>query len=77
MAATVWTIGHSTRGIDDFISLLQAYQITQVIDIRLIPFSRRFPHFHIDALAATLREAAMAYHHLPLLGGRRKPLRTQ
>ena len=74
MLTILWTIGHSTRGIDEFIALLHTYQITQVIDIRLIPFSRRYPHFHTKTLAAALQEAAMAYHHLPLLGGRRKPL---
>jgi len=74
MATTIWTIGHSTRGIEEFIALLRTYRIAQVIDIRLFPFSRRYPHFHTETLAAALREAQMAYHHLSLLGGRRKAL---
>ena len=74
MAMTIWTIGHSTRDIEDFITLLHAYRIAQVIDIRLIPFSRRYPHFHTEALAAALRNAGMTYHHLAILGGRRKAL---
>lgn len=74
MAMTIWTIGHSTRGIEEFIALLRTYRIAQVIDIRLIPFSRRYPHFHTEALAAALRDGGMTYHHLALLGGRRKAL---
>ena len=74
MAMTIWTIGHSTRGIEEFMAILHSYRIAQVIDIRLIPFSRRHPHFHTEALAATLGHAGMTYHHLALLGGRRKAL---
>jgi uncharacterized protein (DUF488 family) len=74
MAGTIWTIGHSTRSIEEFIALLHAYRMAQVVDIRLIPFSRRYPHFHTDALAEALRDAAITYHHLALLGGRRKAL---
>ena len=68
----LWTIGHSTRSIDVFIGLLKAYQIELLVDVRIIPFSRRNPQFHTAALAASLQGVGLRYHHLSALGGRRK-----
>ncbi len=68
----MWTIGHSTRSIEEFIGLLQAYNIHHLIDVRIIPFSRRNPQFHQEALAESLRDAGIRYLHIPDLGGRRK-----
>lgn len=68
-----YTIGHSTRSIEDFVSLLRAHGIDRLVDVRRYPGSRRFPHFGRDALAAHLEEAGIEYVHEPALGGRRKP----
>jgi hypothetical protein len=74
-ASTVFTIGHSTRSLDEFIDLLRAHGIGQLADIRTIPRSRRHPHFSIDALSLSLPAAGIAYRHMPGLGGLRKPAR--
>ncbi|MGH9686419.1 MAG: DUF488 family protein [Candidatus Acidiferrales bacterium] len=68
---TIFTIGHSTRPIEDFIKLLQAHGVKQLIDIRTIPKSRHNPQFNGDALAAALRAARIRYVHLKELGGLR------
>ena len=70
---TVWTIGHSTRPIDEFIGLLRAHQIGLLVDVRTVPRSRYNPQFNRDTLAQSLRDAGLRYRHLPELGGLRKP----
>jgi uncharacterized protein (DUF488 family) len=72
---TVFTIGHSTRSIEEFIELLRLNGVRQLIDIRTIPKSRRNPQFSTDALAASLHAAGIAYVHLKALGGLRHPRR--
>lgn len=67
----VYTFGHSTRSIEEFVSALNAYDITLVVDIRRFPGSRRNPQFDADALAATLEEHDIGYSHFDALGGRR------
>src|SRR3954454_17506135 len=69
----IWTIGHSTRSIDEFVSLLQANGIKLVADVRSFPGSRRYPHYGKAALAQSLKAHAIRYEHFPELGGRRKP----
>jgi uncharacterized protein (DUF488 family) len=69
----IWTIGHSTRGLDEFFALLAPYGIEAVADVRRYPGSRRLPHFSQDALSASLAETRIAYAHFPELGGRRRP----
>lgn len=69
----IWTIGHSTRSIEEFFALLQGQQIELLIDIRTYPGSRRFPHFNKENLAAFLPENGIAYRHRIGLGGRRRP----
>ena len=69
----VWTIGHSTRTADEFLSLLQANGIECLVDVRSFPGSRRYPQFNRDELSADLQAAGIDYHHLKSLGGRRKP----
>ena len=69
----IYTIGHSTRTIDDFIELLSRNGVRQLGDVRTIPKSRRHPHFAREALEATLPAAGVAYRHFPGLGGLRKP----
>ena len=69
----VSTIGHSTRSVEEFIAILKAHGIEQLIDIRTIPRSRRNPQFNRDALPETLAASGISYGHLPGLGGLRKP----
>jgi uncharacterized protein (DUF488 family) len=71
----IWTIGHSTRTIEEFIGALQANGIKLVSDVRLLPGSRRYPQFNKEALAKSLADHAIGYEHFPELGGRRKPRR--
>ena len=68
----IWTIGHSTRTIDEFISLLQANQIRLLVDVRSLPGSKRYPQFNKEALADSLGKTGIRYEHFPKLGGRRK-----
>src|SRR5262245_40440977 len=68
----IWTIGHSTRGIDEFISLLKENQIKLLVDVRAFPGSKRYPQFNRDALAESLTTQRIRYKHFPELGGRRK-----
>jgi uncharacterized protein (DUF488 family) len=70
--ATIWTIGHSTRTLQEFLDLLAEYGIEAIADVRRFPGSRRHPHFASDALAATLPAHGIAYRWIPRLGGRRK-----
>ncbi len=67
----VYTIGHSTRELGEFLNLLAAHGVTQVVDVRRYPASRRHPHFAREALAAALAAVGIAYQHEPELGGRR------
>ena len=69
----IWTIGHSTRTIEEFIEALRAHGIKLVADIRLLPGSKRYPQFNRERLAKYLTDHAIGYEHFPELGGRRKP----
>lgn len=69
----IWTIGHSTRSISDFIDLLREHAIEGLFDVRRFPGSRRHPQFGSDAVAASLAAAHIDYRHVEALGGRRKP----
>jgi uncharacterized protein (DUF488 family) len=68
----IWTIGHSTRSIDTFISLLKANGITVLADVRTWPGSKRYPQFNKEKLSQSLGKAGIRYEHFPELGGRRK-----
>jgi len=68
----IWTIGHSTRGIDEFISLLKENLIKLLVDVRAWPGSKRYPQFNKDALAESLNAHGIRYEHFPELGGKRK-----
>jgi len=68
----IWTIGHSTRSLDEFIDMLRSFQIECVADIRSFPGSRRYPHFNKEALEVSLPANNIKYVHLRGLGGRRK-----
>jgi uncharacterized protein (DUF488 family) len=69
----IWTIGHSTRSIDDFISLLKKNEIKLLADVRSLPGSKRYPQFNKDGLEKSLNAHGIRYEHFPELGGRRKP----
>lgn len=69
---TIFTIGHSTRPIADFLGLLARSEIARLVDIRAFPGSRRHPHFNREALARELPLAGIEYLHRPSLGGRRR-----
>jgi uncharacterized protein (DUF488 family) len=71
----IWTIGHSTRAIDEFISLLNENEIKLLVDVRAWPGSKRYPQFNKDALAESLNARRIRYEHLPELGGKRKAKR--
>src|SRR5690349_16313486 len=69
----IWTIGHSTRSLEEFIHLLTTFEIELLADIRSYPGSRRYPHFNKESLDESLQRHHISYVHLPELGGRRKP----
>src|SRR6266404_6052045 len=70
--ATLFTIGHSTRSLDDLIDALQAHSIQTLVDIRSLPMSRRLPHFNRESLEKALPAAGIQYVWIKDLGGRRK-----
>lgn len=70
--ATLWTIGHSTRTLEEFVALLGDYRIQAIADVRRFPGSRRYPHFAIEAMAESLPAHGIVYQWIPKLGGRRK-----
>jgi uncharacterized protein (DUF488 family) len=72
---TLYTIGHSTRMLDELISVLQAHSIETLVDIRSFPMSRRLPHFNRESLDESLRNAGIKYVWMKELGGRRKKIR--
>jgi uncharacterized protein (DUF488 family) len=69
----IFTIGHSTRQIDDFIAMLQAHRVEDLIDIRTMPRSRTNPQFNRETLPTSLQPAHIGYLHMPELGGLRHP----
>jgi uncharacterized protein (DUF488 family) len=69
----VFTIGHSTRTIANFIRLLKAHSVHRVIDVRTIPRSLHSPQFNRDQLSPALHRARIHYRHMPGLGGLRRP----
>src|SRR5438309_9475647 len=72
MIPRIWTIGHSTRKIDIFLSLLEENGIKAVADVRMFPGSKRYPQFGREALEKSLGAAEIRYKHFLELGGRRK-----
>ena len=69
--ATVFTIGHSTRPLAEFIEMLRVHGVRRVVDVRSIPRSRHNPQFNRETLARRLRAARIGYVHLKKLGGLR------
>ena len=73
MVSQIWTIGHSTRNIDGFVTLLEESGIKLLADVRSWPGSKRYPQFNKETLAESLNAHGIRYEHFPELGGRRKP----
>jgi len=73
--ATVFTIGHSTRTLDELVGLLRAHGVRTLVDIRAFPMSRRLPHFNRESLEKSLPAAGIRYVWMKALGGRRKKIR--
>lgn len=72
--ATLYTIGHSTRTLDELIEALRAHGIRTLVDIRSFPMSRRLPHFNRESLERSLPQAGIEYRWMKDLGGRRKKI---
>jgi uncharacterized protein (DUF488 family) len=70
--ATLYTIGHSTRPLDDLIETLEAHGIQSLVDIRAFPVSRRLPHFNRESFEKSLPLSGIRYLWMPALGGYRK-----
>jgi uncharacterized protein (DUF488 family) len=70
--ATLYTIGHSTRTLDEVVSALKAHDIATLVDIRAFPMSRRLPHFNRESMERSLPEGGIRYIWMKALGGYRK-----
>jgi len=68
---TIFTIGHSTRTIDEFLALLHQVAVDQLVDVRAIPRSRTNPQFNSKVLEKVLRISGVEYRHIAALGGLR------
>ena len=68
----VYTIGHSTRSLDELVEMLRFHDVRTLIDVRTVPRSRHNPQFNRDALEGDLPAAGIGYRHIPALGGLRK-----
>lgn len=67
----IYTVGHSTHELDEFMEILRAYGIETLADVRTVPRSRRVPWFNRETLPAELERRRIAYRHLEKLGGLR------
>jgi uncharacterized protein (DUF488 family) len=74
MTGTIFTIGHSTRSIGEFLATFHSFDIEMLADIRSFPISKRYPQFNKLALEQSLSDSEIKYIHLRALGGRREPL---
>jgi uncharacterized protein (DUF488 family) len=70
----IWTIGHSTRTLEEFLAMLRSFDISVLADVRNFPGSKRYPHFNKEPLADALLSEQIDYLHFKDLGGRRKPV---
>jgi uncharacterized protein (DUF488 family) len=73
--ALLYTVGHSTRSLDELVETLQAHSIETLVDIRAFPMSRRLPQFNRESLAKSLPAAGIRYVWMKTLGGYRKKSR--
>jgi uncharacterized protein (DUF488 family) len=75
--AALYTIGHSTRSIEELIEVLHAHAIQTLVDIRAFPASRRLPHFNREALGGSLSKAGIQYVWMKALGGYRRKISNE
>jgi uncharacterized protein (DUF488 family) len=68
----VFTVGHSTRSLEELVALLRAHRVEQLVDVRTIPRSKKNPQFNRDVLSKTLRNRRIGYRHMKALGGLRR-----
>ncbi len=68
----LFTIGHSTRTLEEFLAILRAQKTKMLVDVRTVPRSRRVPQFNTENLSKSLPRHHIQYLHLPSLGGLRK-----
>jgi uncharacterized protein (DUF488 family) len=69
----VFTIGHSTRSLDELVTMLRAHDVRRLVDVRTVPRSRHNPQFNRDTLGTALRNRRLNYRHMKALGGLRRP----
>jgi uncharacterized protein (DUF488 family) len=69
----IYTIGHSTRSLDEFVEALRSFGVRTLVDIRTVPRSRHVPQFNAETLRRTLPNRRIRYRHMKALGGLRKP----
>jgi uncharacterized protein (DUF488 family) len=69
----IWTIGHSTRPLQQFLALLAQYEVQAIADVRRFSGSRRQPQFGQEAFKNALLAHGGTYRWIPALGGRRQP----
>ncbi|MFL6429227.1 MAG: DUF488 family protein [Acidobacteriaceae bacterium] len=75
MSLRIFTIGHSTRPIEEFLAILQAHGVRRLVDVRTVPRSRHNPQFNREDLSRALNARRLDYRHMPGLGGLRHPRR--
>ena len=75
MSLCIFTIGHSTRPIDEFLGMLQGHGVHRLVDVRTVPRSRHNPQFNREELSRALHGRRLHYRHMPELGGLRRPRR--
>lgn len=68
----IWTIGHSTRSLEEFVQLLKSFAIELLVDVRHYPGSRKFPQYNKESMQESIPENGIEYMHIVELGGRRK-----
>jgi len=69
----LYTIGHSTRTLDEFVDALRSFGVRTLVDVRTVPRSRHVPQFNREALSRGLPRRGIRYRHCAALGGLRKP----
>ncbi|MCC2592879.1 DUF488 domain-containing protein [Tessaracoccus sp. OS52] len=68
----MFTIGHSTHPLDEFVGLLRMHGVDHLVDIRTVPRSRTNPQYNLDALPESLAKHGIGHEYLKGLGGLRK-----
>ena len=67
----IFTVGHSTRSLEELVGILRAHGIERLVDVRTIPRSRHNPQFNRETLSKALHNRRLSYRHMKALGGLR------